>query len=38
VFATQFSRSAQLDVIFVSPEQEADLRRVCKPFYARAAE
>jgi hypothetical protein len=38
VFASQFSRDAHLDVIFVSPEQEADLRRVCKPFYARAAE
>ena len=34
VFVAQFSRNAHLDVIFVDAEQETDLRRVCKPFYA----
>lgn len=37
VFADQFSRDAHLDVIFVNDEQEADLRRVCSPFYRRAS-
>jgi hypothetical protein len=37
VFASQFSRDAHLDVIFVSDEQEADLRRVSNPFYQSAA-
>jgi hypothetical protein len=33
VFAGRFSCDAHLDVMFLSQEQESDLRRVCSPFY-----
>lgn len=33
VFAEQFSRETHLDIVFVSQDQEDDLRRVCSPFY-----
>jgi hypothetical protein len=35
-FAQQFNSASALDILGVSPEQEADLRRVCAPFYERA--
>ena len=35
-FAQQFNSASALDILGVSPEQEADLRRVCAPFYKRA--
>jgi hypothetical protein len=35
-FATLFRSDAALDIVAVSAEQEADLRRVCLPFYERA--
>lgn len=38
VFSNLFSRDAHLDVIFVSDEQELDLRRVCTPFFRRVCE
>jgi len=36
-FAGMFVRDVALDIIFVSHEQEADLQRVCTPFYPPAA-
>jgi hypothetical protein len=35
VFSRFFSPDAYLDVIFVAGQQEADLRRVCRPFFSR---
>jgi hypothetical protein len=32
-FANQFGRAAHLDVMFLSPAQEIELRQVCRPFY-----
>jgi hypothetical protein len=36
IFARMFSKDAELDVLFLTPEQELDLKRVCQPFYSRA--
>jgi hypothetical protein len=36
VFASIFGAHEHLDVLFVSEDQEAALRRVCRPFYAAA--
>ena len=33
VFARIFSRAEHLDIMFVRPNQEAELERVCPPFY-----
>ena len=33
LFASQFSKDAHLDIVFIDSEQEGDLRRVCLPFY-----
>ncbi len=35
IFGRTFPKDAVLDVVFLSPEQEAELRRVCEPFYSR---
>ena len=35
-FRTLFATEAFLDMLFLSPEQEADLARVCSAFYERA--
>ena len=35
-FSRMFGTGAALDIIFISAEQEADLRRVCTSFYDRA--
>jgi len=35
-FSMMFGTGAALDIIFVTAEQEADLRRVCASFYDRA--
>jgi hypothetical protein len=32
----RFAKNVSLDIIFVSPEQEEDLARVCSPFYRSA--
>ena len=36
-FAALFNTRANLDVIFLSEERDAEIRRVCPPFYARRA-
>ena len=36
IFASLFDASAHLDVIFLSDEQETDIRTVCPAFYRRA--
>jgi len=33
IFRRQFPKDASLDILFLTPEQEADLARVCRPFY-----
>lgn len=33
IFSSLFNSETALDIVFVSPEQEADLARVCSPFY-----
>ena len=33
LFAARFARGVPLDIVFLSAEQEADLARVCAPFY-----
>jgi hypothetical protein len=33
LFAATFARGVALDILFLSAEQEADLARVCRPFY-----
>lgn len=38
VFASEFSRDAHMDVIFTNEDREADLRRVCRPFYERGSD
>ena len=35
IFSRMFPKDAMLDIVFLSAEQEADLRRVCQPFYSR---
>jgi hypothetical protein len=35
-FASMFGTQEHLDIIFLSNEQESDVRRVCRPFYASA--
>ena len=32
-FAKQFGRDAHLDILFLNVNQEAELKRVCSPFY-----
>jgi hypothetical protein len=36
IFASQFHATQHLDILFVDGEQEADLARVCSPFYVRS--
>lgn len=35
-FAALFARAVPLDILFLSPEQEPEIRRVCAAFYARS--
>jgi len=35
-FRQTFNTSAALDILFLRPEQETEIRRVCKAFYAAA--
>lgn len=35
IFGRTYPKDAVLDVVFMSPEQEADLRPLCEPFYSR---
>ena len=34
IFRRRFGKDAILDVLFLTPEQEADVERVCRPFYS----
>jgi hypothetical protein len=36
VFKERFAQSQMLDIMFVSAEQEEQLKRVCRPFYENA--
>jgi len=36
IFRRRFARKAALDILFLTPEQESDVARVCQPFYRRA--
>jgi hypothetical protein len=36
IFARTFAKDAVLDVVFLEPDQETDLRKVCRAFYSRA--
>lgn len=33
IFRRQFPKDVNLDILFLTPEQEADLALVCRPFY-----
>ena len=35
IFRRLFAKDAFLDVLFLTPEQDADVARVCRPFYSR---
>ena len=35
IMRRRFGKEAALDVLFLTPEQEADVARVCAPFYGR---
>jgi hypothetical protein len=35
IFRRQFGKDAVLEVLFLTPEQVADIDRVCAPFYSR---
>jgi hypothetical protein len=37
VFASLFGRDQHLDILFVDPDQERELARVCVPFFGAAA-
>lgn len=37
IFRRLFSKDAALDIVFLTEEQDADLARVCRPFYSGAA-
>ncbi len=37
IFAAMFNTRAQLDVIFLTGGKDAEIRRVCQPFYDRNA-
>lgn len=37
IFRRQFSKDAALDILFLTEQQDADLARVCRPFYSGAA-
>ena len=37
VFRRRFAKDVPLDVLFLTPEQEADIARVCSPFYTSPA-
>ena len=34
IFRRRFARDVALDILFLTAEQEADLARVCSPFYS----
>jgi hypothetical protein len=36
-FSEMFGRHEHLDILFLSPGQETDLRRVCAPFHVAVA-
>jgi hypothetical protein len=36
-FAALFNTSAHLDIVFLSDEQDAEIRKACPPFYERNA-
>jgi hypothetical protein len=36
IFASTFARSEHLDILFVTDEQEGQLKQVCTPFYLRS--
>ncbi len=37
IFASMFGRSQHLDIVFITPEQEASLVGVCRPFFTAEA-
>ena len=37
IFRRQFPKDALLDILFLTPEQDADLALVCRPFYGASA-
>jgi hypothetical protein len=37
IFRRRFAREVALEILFLTNEQEADIARVCSPFYSRAA-
>ena len=36
IFRRRFARECDLDILFLTAEQEADIARACSPFYRRA--
>lgn len=36
IFRRRFSKEAALDILFLTAEQEAEIARLCPPFYGRA--